>query len=196
LAWRWRAWIIPLVRHHTFTFGFAPAATLWVAASFLDLPAAAQKPVPADGPEYTGCELLKPQNYRSWRFLSSGLGMAYGPDAGQARPPMFTNVFVNPRAYEGFLETGTWPEQAMFVLEIRRARTEGSINKGGNFQGDIIGIEAEVKDSRFPGNWAFFGFGPGGRNVSSAPLPSDASSIRATRRTVPWRTRLSSSIRS
>jgi Cytochrome P460 len=175
LAPRWPAWIIPIVRHNTFTFGVAAAATLLVAASFLDWRAAAQQPVPVEGPEYNRNELLKPQNYRSWRFLSSGLGMAYGPDAGQGRPPMFTNVFVNPRAYEYFLETGTWPDQTMFVLEIRRARTEGSINKGGNFQGEIIGIEAEVKDSRFSGNWAFFGFGPGGRNASSAPLPSDAS---------------------
>ena len=101
--------------------------------------------------------------------------MAYGPDAGQGAPPLFTNVFVNPSAYRAFLQSGRWPDRTIFVLEIRRARTEGSINKGGQFQGDIVGIEAEVKDSRFPGNWAFFGFGPGGRNTSSAPLPADAS---------------------
>jgi len=39
----------------------------------------------------------------------------------------------------------------MFVLEIRRARTEGSINKGGNFQGEVAATEVEVKDTaRFP----------------------------------------------
>jgi hypothetical protein len=96
---------------------------------------AQQAPPVLDGPRYGGTDLLKPERYRSWVFLSSGLGMAYGPDAGSGRPPRFTNVFVNPSSYDYFLDTGTWPEQTMFVLEIRQARTEGSINKGGNFQG-------------------------------------------------------------
>jgi hypothetical protein len=156
-------------------FVLAAAVLVWVAASMASVSTSAQQPAPFDGPRYNGSELLKPEDYRSWMFLSSGLGMAYGPDAGQGRPPLFTNVFVNPSAYRAFLLTGRWPDRTMFVLEIRRARTEGSINKGGNFQGEIVGIEAEVKDSRFPGDWAFFGFGPGGRNVSSAPLPAEAS---------------------
>lgn len=136
---------------------------------------AQQAPAVPDGPQYQGTELVKPERYRSWVFLSSGLGMAYGPDTGNGRPPRFTNVFVNPSSYAHFLDTGTWPEQTIFVLEIRQARTEGSINKGGNFQGELVGLEAEVKDRRFAGNWAFFGFGPGGRAASSPPLPATAS---------------------
>jgi hypothetical protein len=151
------------------------AAAIWAAAAFASLSLDAQQPVPADGPRYSGDELLKPVDYRGWAFVSSGLGMAYGPDAAPGRPPLFTNVFVNPRSYRAFLETGSWPDQTIFVLEIRRAVTEGSINKGGSFQGEIVGIEAEVKDSRFPGSWRFFGFGRGGVNTSSAPLPADAS---------------------
>lgn len=157
------------------TIVLAAAVLAWGSASLFTVATAAQQPAASDGPRYTGTELLKPDDYRGWMFLSSGLGMAYGPDAGAGRPPLFTNVFVNPSAYRAFLQTGRWPDKTMFVLEIRRARTEGSINKGGHFQGEIVGIEAEVKDSRFPGNWAFFGFGPGGRNASSAPLPADAS---------------------
>lgn len=53
--------------------------------------------------------------------------------------------------------------------------SEGCINKGGNYQGEIVGIEAEVKDSRFPGNWRFFGFGRGGTNASATAVPQDAS---------------------
>src|SRR5687768_2232847 len=136
------------------TFVLAGAFLAWAAASLATASLAAQQPRPSDGPRYNGAELLKPEDYRSWVFLSSGLGMAYGPDAGQGRPPLFTNVFVNPRAYRHFTDTGTWPDQTIFVLEIRRALTEGSINKGGSYQGEIVGIEAEVKDSRFPGRWA------------------------------------------
>jgi hypothetical protein len=157
----------------TFTMALTGALAVWSAAAFSSRPVEAQQP--ADGPRYSGGELLKPEDYRSWVFLSSGLGMAYGPDAEPGRPPLFTNVFVNPRAYRHFTETGSWPDQTIFVLEIRRALSEGSINKGGSYQGEIVGIEAEVKDSRFQGQWAFFGFGRGGANRSSAPLPQDAS---------------------
>jgi len=73
----------------------------------------------------------------------------------------FTNVFVNPSAYRSFVSTGKWPDKTMLVLEVRASASKGSINKGGSYQGDVLGIEGEVKDlAKFPGNgWAFFGFG-------------------------------------
>lgn len=114
------------------------------------------------GPQYTSSnELVRPENYREWIFLSSGLSMTYGPaaQANAGRPPLFDNVFVNPAAYKVFRETGTWPDKTMFVLEIRRSKSEGSINKGGHFQDEIAAIEVEVKDEkRFPKKWEFFGF--------------------------------------
>ncbi len=73
---------------------------------------------------------------------------------------MFDNVFVNPEAYTAFLQTGTWPDKTMLVLEARKAEGKGSINQRGNFQGtEVMGLEIHVKDeARFPGKWAFFGF--------------------------------------
>ena len=113
-------------------------------------------------PRYTSDgQLMRPENYREWIFLSSGLGMTYGP-AASANPnsPLFDNVFVTPTAYKAFQSTGTWPDKTMFVLEIRSAATEGSINKGGHFQTSLVVIEASVKDeARFRGRWAFFDFG-------------------------------------
>jgi hypothetical protein len=87
------------------------------------------------------------------------LGMSYQP--GQNHPPDFTNVFVNPTAYRSFLSTGKWPEKTMLILEVRASANKGSINRGGWYQSDVIGVESEVKDSaKFPGNgWAFFAFG-------------------------------------
>ena len=101
-----------------------------------------------------------PMDYREWIFLSAGRGMTYGPSANPNGPPMFDNVFVNPAAYREFLKTGRWPDRAIFVLEIRNAVTEGSINKGGQFQKDVIGIEVEVKDKRLTATngWGFFEF--------------------------------------
>jgi len=54
-----------------------------------------------------------PADYRQWVFLSSGVGMTYGPIGAAARmgPPMFDNVFVNPRSYREFLNTGHWPDK-------------------------------------------------------------------------------------
>lgn len=118
-------------------------------------------------------ELLFPADFREWIFLSSGVGMTYGPAAPPAgSPPAFDNVFVNPGAWAKFKETGVWPEGTTFILEIRYSNSKGSINQHGNYQTDAIAFEAAVKDStRFPTTkWAYFGFGGGMRPIrTSAP---------------------------
>jgi hypothetical protein len=54
--------------------------------------------LPSDGPPYTtDGRLVRPDKYREWIFLSSGLGMTYGTLASDAEP-RFDNVFVNPLA--------------------------------------------------------------------------------------------------
>ena|SRR5581483_2184100 len=130
---------------------------------------------PADGPQYTSDGRLQfPAEYRQWVFLSSGLGMTYGPLAS-GREPMFDNVFVNPSAYRAFLETGRWPDKTVLVLEVRSAQSKGSINKAGHFQSDLAGIETHVKDEkRFPRKWAFFGFSKGA--AASEPAAAQNSS--------------------
>jgi hypothetical protein len=118
---------------------------------------------PTAGPRYTANgELIRPTDFREWMFVTSGLGMTYNqPTIGQpARTPNFTNVYVNPSAYRAFMKTGQWPDQTMFILEIRGSSSEGSINKGGHFQSNLVIVEASVKDeARFPGKWAYFDFG-------------------------------------
>ena len=115
-----------------------------------------------DGPQFSADgQLTLPKDYRQWIFLSSGLGMTYGP-AASADPanPLFDNVFVNPSSWRAFIETGRWPDKTMFLLEVRTATGQGSINNGGHYQNTLRGIEAEVKDEkRFPRKWAFFPFG-------------------------------------
>lgn len=115
----------------------------------------------AQGPRYSADgQVMLPSDYRQWVFLSSGLGMTYQPSAGD-KSAAFTNVFVKRSAYRSFLASGTWPDKTMLLLEIRASASKGSINKGGSYQGDLLAIEGEVKDSaKFPGNgWAFFAFG-------------------------------------
>ena len=135
----------------------------------------AQAAGPADGPRYTADgRLIFPQNYREWIFLSSGLGMTYGP-LGSAASPRFDNVFVNPSAYRAFLATGHWPDQTVLVLEVRSAESNGSINRGGHFQTEVAGIETHVKaEKRFRRKWAFFGFQAGSK--ASEPAAAESSS--------------------
>src|SRR5688572_12113615 len=85
---------------------------------------------PADVPRYTATgELIRPTDFREWMFVTSGLGMTYNQPTGAARTPSFTNVYVNPSSYRAFMKTGQWPDQTMFILEIRASSSEGSIKK-------------------------------------------------------------------
>ena len=131
-----------------------------------------------DGPEYDASgKLVRPENYLEWVNIGTGIGMVYGPlrDApggGQA----FTNVFVNPSSYRAFLTSGAWPDRTMFVLEIRQSSSVNNSKTGNNgrFQGEVIGIEAEVKDvARFEKGWAFFGLSM--KENSGAQIPVNAS---------------------
>jgi hypothetical protein len=117
----------------------------------------------AEVPQYTSAgELQRPEHYREWVYLTSGFDMSYNPPMQMEGHHMFDNVFVNPAAYQAFLKTGTWPDHTILVLEERGARGKGSINQSGNYQGALGGLEVHVKDeARFPGKWAFFGFGDG-----------------------------------
>jgi Cytochrome P460 len=124
-------------------------------------------------PAYTkDGEMLPPANYREWIYLTSGIDMSYSPKAmDMGGMSMFDNVFVNPEAYRSFLATGTWPDKTVMILEGREARTKGSINHSGHFQGvGVMDFEVHVKDeSRFPGKWAFFSFDAPGKNGTLIP---------------------------
>jgi hypothetical protein len=119
-------------------------------------------------PQYTGDHhLLRPENYREWIYLSSGLGMNYSPVSTDHI--MFTNVFVPPWAYAEFLNSGKWPDKTIFVVEERFSESKGSIVKGGHFQGDLMGIGVEVKDASFPDQWAYFNFDEDSRSAQANP---------------------------
>ena len=112
----------------------------------------AQEEASSDGPDYTnGTELQRPLVYREWTFLSSSLNLTYIDESGanESRPELFQNVFVNPSSYRSFMDSGQWPDETVFVLEIRRSSQEETLSAGGQFQSNLVALEAEVKDSRF-----------------------------------------------
>jgi hypothetical protein len=148
---------------------------LWVLAMTLAAvtpPASMNSETSANSPVYTPDGSLKfPQQYREWVYLTSGVDMSYSPNADMNHS-MFDNVFVNPEAYKAFLQTGTWPDKTMLVLEARMAGSKASINKNGHFQtAEIMGREVHLKDeARFPGKWAFFNVEDG---VTGKLLPKE-----------------------
>ena len=153
------------------------ALCVWVTVVTFQPDLSAQQP---SAPSFNAAgQLVRPLDYRSWVFLTSGLGMTYGPAKPAAdRPPLFDNVFVTRAAYEAFLRTGTWPDKTMFILEGRQAQTNVSINNGGHTQGEIAFMEAAVKDTgRFAstGGWGYFSFDSrNGLVDNAAALPSTA----------------------
>ena len=151
----------------------------WLLCSFLitGCRASEQQQTLSDGPRYlNGTSLVRPIDYREWPFVGSALGLTYEAEtASPDAPPIFTNVFVNPSSHRAFMETGMWPSGTVLVLEFRRSQTDAAPNEGGRFQGDLLGLEAEVKDSRFSDGWAFFNFGRGTDLTEvAAPLAGDA----------------------
>ena len=152
---------------------------IWATVVLVGVSLSAQQPGPA--PVFTNAgQLMRPVDYRSWVFVTSGLGMTYGPaQPASGQPPLFDNVFVTRDAYQAFLRTGAWPDKTMFILEGRRSQANVSINNGGHTQGEVAFIEASVKDTeRFKttGGWGYFSFdSPKGLVESAAPMPATAS---------------------
>ena len=144
--------------------------------------AAHQSTTAGSTPTYTSDgQMNLPANYRQWVYLTTGFDMSYSA-AMNMDHHMFDNVFVNPESFQAFLKTGTWPDKTMLVLEVRGARSKGSINQAGNFQDtDVMGLEVHVKDvARFKdqGNWAFFGFGDS-RTSKMTPSTAECYSCHA-----------------
>jgi hypothetical protein len=131
-------------------------------------------------PQYTSDGQLRlPEHYREWVYLTSGFDMSYTASMDMGDHHMFDNIFVNPASYQAFLKTGTWPDKTEVVLEVRNAHGKGSINQKGNYQGNLMAIEVHVKDEkRFPGKWAFFGFGEG-KTAKMIPASADCYSCHA-----------------
>ena len=147
------------------------ALTLLCGAIFLSMLGARQtrsEDSPEAKPVYDGAKLVRPEGYREWIYLSSGLGMNYNPTVGG--PDRFTNVFVPQWAYHAFLSSGKWPDKTIFVLEDRTAESKGSINKSGHFQTALVNLAAEVKDEkRFPDRYAYFNFSGDAKTAEALP---------------------------
>jgi len=102
-------------------------------------------------------QLIFPKDYRQWDFLSSSVAMNY-PEDGPGGHAMFGNLFVERSVRKYFENTGTWPGKTVLLMELRGVGTAGSdtfLGKEAQFQTEVMGYEAHVKDSS-RGGWNFY----------------------------------------
>lgn len=102
-------------------------------------------------------ELVRPQGYREWVFVGASLGMSYNETP--RKEPHFHNIYLHPRAYREYKQTGRFPEGTILAMEVLTPGSQASINRQGQFEDRSLGVEAAVRDSsRFPEGWAYFNF--------------------------------------
>ena len=123
----------------------------------------------SDLPQYTsGDEIVRPESYREWIFLSSRLRVNSRASSGEGET--FGDVFVSPSAYHQFCANGSWPDKAVFVLEKRMSSSKSSAEIADHYETDLIGISVEVKDTaRFPEKWAYFSFDSSTKTAKANP---------------------------
>ncbi len=116
-------------------------------------------------PEYTKeGKLLRPVGFEKWVVVGTSIGLGYsdGDKSDPTNPGMFHNVYLQPEAFEHYVETGKFPEQTVFIVTNNRsqpAKTKGPVSRSGFVAAATSGLEIAIKDSKkYPDGWAYFMF--------------------------------------
>jgi hypothetical protein len=123
------------------------------------------------GPHYTDKgELQRPTGYRTWVFVGSNLGLQYRRDGKESKQPArekpqtFHNVYINPEAYQAYVQTGKFPDRTVLVMEVFEAleREPQDIVTRGFYPGKQLAVEVAVKNNNRPDgsktDWAYYAF--------------------------------------
>ncbi|WP_024741377.1 cytochrome P460 family protein [Tenacibaculum maritimum] len=106
-------------------------------------------------------ELIRPTDYRSWVFVGTPV-TPNDLNGGKAPFPEMHNVYIDPVSYQHWKQTGEFRDKTIIVKELVSVGATSAVSGKGYFEGDFIGLEAELKDKkRFPnepGNWTIYSF--------------------------------------
>jgi len=108
--------------------------------------------------------LLRPTGYEKWVVVGTSIGLGYsdGDKNDPKNPGTFHNVYLQPEAFDHYVQTGEFPEQTVFIVtnnKSRPANTKGAVSRKGFVASPTSGLEVAVKDTkRFPDGWAYFMF--------------------------------------
>jgi Cytochrome P460 len=105
--------------------------------------------------------LKRPTGYREWIFVGTPLTPNDMND-GKAAFPEFHNVYIDPTSWAYWKKNGEFRDGTILVKELVSVGSKSAASGKGYFEGEYIGLEATVKDSKHfasaPGNWAYFRF--------------------------------------
>jgi hypothetical protein len=167
----------------------AGAVAAYLAMSPLDRPARAQSPT---DPQYTSDgNLVRPKNFHGWIFVGSNLGLGYDKKVTrelpreQARADLgeFHNIYLKPEAYAAYVQTGTFPDKTVLVMDVYKAQTRDAkgVVTAGSYDGQSLGIEVAVKNNnrpdRSPTDWAYYDFTD---RSGAGHIPADAKAEQDT----------------
>ncbi len=152
---------------------------------------AARTAVPAaDGPAFTigaDGQLTRPQGYREWVFVGEPV-TPNEMNKGKAPFPEFHSVYIDPKSYEAYRTTGTFPDGTILIKELSAVGATSAASGKGFFMGEYIGLEATVKSAEHfpdePGNWAYYSFtNPAGGALSKTAKPFPTKDCNACHQT-------------
>jgi hypothetical protein len=83
---------------------------------------------------------------------------------------MFHRVYLEPTAYDHFIQTGRFRRGSMLALAIRRPTRRVPPSRAGWTEGEFAALELAVKDpARSRGGWAYFDFGRDAPTATALP---------------------------
>jgi hypothetical protein len=129
-----------------------------IALTLQILPTAAQAD---DFYTMTDGQLDRPTGYREWVFVGTPVTPNDMND-GKAAFPEFHNVYIDPESWAHWKSNGEFRDGTILIKELVAVGTKAAVSGNGYFQGDFVGLEATIKNSKLfpdePGNWAYFSF--------------------------------------
>lgn len=106
-------------------------------------------------------ELQRPIGYREWVYVGTPVTPNDMND-GKAAFPEHHNVYIDPKSWAHWKETGEFRENTILIKELVSVGSKAAVSGNGYFQGDFIGLEATIKSKAHfpdePGNWAYYSF--------------------------------------
>lgn len=110
---------------------------------------------------FTNGKLERPVGYREWVYVGTPVTPNDLND-GKAAFPEFHNVYIDPKSWEHWKETGEFREGTILMKELVSVGSKAAVSGNGYFQGKFLGLEATIKSTKHfpddPGNWAYFSF--------------------------------------
>ncbi|MFP6596533.1 MAG: cytochrome P460 family protein, partial [Candidatus Hydrogenedentota bacterium] len=80
-------------------------------------------------------QLRLPTDFRKWVFVGSSLGLSYFGEEKEIGEQIFHHIYMQPQAYDTYVETGKFPEKTMLVMENYSAGTKDNNTAKGVVEG-------------------------------------------------------------